>query len=76
MASYTIRIRKLKLYFINNPESSYYESDTFNAILFHAQKSLKQSRVKPVGKQLMLIVDSVGSMPEVHVILNVLSKPM
>jgi transcription-repair coupling factor (superfamily II helicase) len=55
----------LKLYFIANPESSYFESDTFTNILHHVQKSLKQANVKNVGKQLMLTVSNVKNLQEV-----------
>ncbi len=57
--------RQLKLYFINNPESPYFESTQFNKVLQNTQTNLKGARIKPVGKQLMLIVDGVKNLEEV-----------
>jgi transcription-repair coupling factor (superfamily II helicase) len=66
--------KQLKLYFIHNPESPYFESDTFTRILHHVQKSLKLARVKNVGKQLMLTVDSITNIKEVQSVLGVLGR--
>jgi transcription-repair coupling factor (superfamily II helicase) len=66
--------KQLKLYFIHNPESPYFESETFTRILHHVQKSLKQARVKNTGKQLMLTVESIGNLQEVQGVLGVLNR--
>ncbi len=66
----------LKLYFIANPESPYFEGETFTQILQHVQKSLKMARVKNVGKQLLLTVENIGSLAEVQHVLGVLAKKL
>jgi transcription-repair coupling factor (superfamily II helicase) len=66
--------KQLKLYFINNPESTYFESNTFQRILVHVQKSLKLARVKNTGKQLMLTVENIGNLKEVEMVLGVLCR--
>ena len=55
----------LKCYFINNPVSPYFESETFRHILDYLQKGTNKARLKQTGKLFMLIVDSVGSMQEI-----------
>ena len=66
--------KQLKLYFINNPESPYFESETFQRILHHVQKSLKLARVKNTGKQLLLTVESIGSLREAQDVLDILAR--
>jgi transcription-repair coupling factor (superfamily II helicase) len=57
--------RQLRVYFISNPESPYFESETFNKILATIQGSMRNARLKQVGKNFMLIVDSLKNMEEV-----------
>jgi transcription-repair coupling factor (superfamily II helicase) len=66
--------KQLKLYFISNPESTYFEGDTFQRILLHVQKSLKLARVKNTGKQLLLTVENIGNLQEVEMVLAVLCR--
>jgi transcription-repair coupling factor (superfamily II helicase) len=55
----------LKCYFINNPVSPYYESDTFKSILNYIQKGTNRARLKQTGKLFMLIVEPVNNMQEI-----------
>jgi transcription-repair coupling factor (superfamily II helicase) len=73
----TIRIRKLavelgfeklifkdksvRLYFINRPDSTYYESATFRNLLDFIQKQTRQARLKQNGKLFMLMLNDIGS---------------
>ncbi len=52
----------LKCYFINNPVSPYFESDTFRAILDFLQKGTNKAKLKQTGKLFMLIVENVTTM--------------
>src|SRR5690606_17323507 len=57
---------QLRLYFISNPESPYFESDTFKRIMQHIQTSAThKARLKQVGKNFMLIADGLQGMAEV-----------
>ena len=74
----TVRIRKLavelgfeklifkdkvvRLYFINRPDSKYFESAVFRNLLDFIQKQTRQARLKQHGKLFMLIVSDIGSM--------------
>jgi transcription-repair coupling factor (superfamily II helicase) len=56
----------LKCFFINKPDSPYYESDIFKNILDFLQTGTNKARLKQVGKIFMLVADPVNSMQEVH----------
>ncbi len=56
----------LRCYFINNPDSPYFESPTFQHILHYIQTRTNNARLKQVGKNFMLIVDRIDSMTKLH----------
>ncbi len=55
----------LKCYFINNPTSPYFESQTFQSILDFLQKGTNKARLKQTGKLFMLVVDDVKTMQDI-----------
>jgi transcription-repair coupling factor (superfamily II helicase) len=57
---------QLRFYFINNPDSPYFESATFHHIMQYIQQSTNKARLKQVGKNFMLLVDNIESMKDVH----------
>jgi transcription-repair coupling factor (superfamily II helicase) len=56
----------LKCYFINKPDSPYFESETFKRILSFLQTQTNKARLKQVGKLFLLIVDDISSMKDIH----------
>ncbi len=54
----------LRCYFINRPDSPYFESDLFQHILQYLQTGTNKARLKQTGRLFMLIVQAVGSMEE------------
>ena len=56
----------LKCYFINRPDSPYFESPTFHNILSFFQKETNQARLKQVGKNFLVTVEPVKKMQEVY----------
>jgi transcription-repair coupling factor (superfamily II helicase) len=56
---------QMRLYFISDPDSTYYESDTFNYILDYIQNRTRNARLKQVGKNFMLVVDRIKNMQDV-----------
>jgi transcription-repair coupling factor (superfamily II helicase) len=54
----------LKCYFINRPDSPYFESKVFHNILDYLQKGTNKARLKQVGKMFMLVVNPVKNMKE------------
>ncbi|HRO41341.1 MAG TPA: transcription-repair coupling factor [Flavipsychrobacter sp.] len=57
---------QLRLYFISNPESPYFESETFNHIMQYIQTQTNNARLKQVGKNFMLLADNITNMKNVH----------
>jgi transcription-repair coupling factor (superfamily II helicase) len=54
----------LKCYFINKPDSPYFESETFNRILLYLQTGTNKARLKQVGKLFMIVVEPVKDMQD------------
>lgn len=61
-----LKDEKLRCYFINNPDSPYFESATFNHLLNYIQTRTNNARLKQVGKNFMLVVERVKSMEQLH----------
>jgi transcription-repair coupling factor (superfamily II helicase) len=53
---------QVKLYFINRPDSKYFESDIFKNILDYIQKQTRQARLRQNGKLFMLVLNEMDSM--------------
>jgi transcription-repair coupling factor (superfamily II helicase) len=60
----------LKCYFINKPDSPYFESDLFKNILDFLQTGTNKARLRQVGKLFMLVAEPVRAMQEVHLFLQ------
>jgi transcription-repair coupling factor (superfamily II helicase) len=56
----------LKCYFINKPDSPYFESNVFNNILQYLQTGTNKARLKQVGKLFMIVVEPVKDMQDVY----------
>lgn len=52
----------LRCYFINKPDSPYFESALFKNILTYLQTATNKARLKQTGRNFLLIVDEVKSM--------------
>lgn len=60
-----VKNKQMRLYFVSNPESPYFESDTFNHILKYIQTQTKNAHLKQVGKNFLLVVNNVNKMKDV-----------
>ena len=60
----------LKCFFVSNPESPYFQSETFNKVLLFLQKGTNKAKLKQVGKNGILVVEDIKSMTEMHRFLN------
>ena len=56
----------LKCFFVSNPDSPYFQSHTFNSILQFLQTGTNKGKLKQVGKNGILIVESIKAMTELH----------
>ncbi len=65
-----LKNKQLRLYFISDPNSAYFESPTFNHILDFIQRNMNNARLKQVGKNFLLVVDNMKAMRDVHIFLD------
>jgi len=56
----------LKCFFVSNPDSPYFQSNTFNGILQFLQTGTNKGKLKQVGKNGILVVESIKSMSELY----------
>ncbi|MEN9686871.1 MAG: transcription-repair coupling factor [Bacteroidota bacterium] len=56
----------LRCYFINKPDSPYFESDLFKKVLSFLQTGTNKARLKQTGKMFLLIVDGIKDMEAMH----------
>ncbi len=56
----------LKCFFVSNPESPYFQSETFNGILQFIQRGTNKAKLKQVGKHGILIVEKISNMNELY----------
>jgi transcription-repair coupling factor (superfamily II helicase) len=68
-----LKEEKLRCYFINNPDSPYFESPTFQHILSYIQTRTNNAKLKQVGKNFMLVVDRIKTMDDLHSFLKKMS---
>jgi len=64
----------LRCYFINRPDSHYFESALFNNILNYLQTGTNKARLKQNGKLFMLIAEPIKTMEELYRFLSGLHK--
>ena len=64
----------LKCYFINKPDSPYFESHIFNSILSYLQTGTNKARLRQVGKLFMLVAEPVKDMQDVFSFLSSMHK--
>ena len=64
----------LRCYFINRPDSPYFESDIFRLILEYLQKHTNKAKLKQAGKHFLLVVDDIRSMADLLVFLQRMSS--
>lgn len=60
----------LRCYFINRPDSPYFESDLFQKIIQYLQTGTNKARLKQTGKLFMLIAEPITSMQNMHAFLQ------
>ena len=60
----------LKCFFVSNPDSPYFQSETFNGILQFLQKGTNKAKLKQVGKNGILVVEEVKTMKTLYSFLS------
>ncbi len=64
----------LKCYFINKPDSPYFESEIFRQILHFIQTQTNKAKLKQVGKLFMLVVEDIKNMQQLLQMLQRMHK--
>lgn len=64
----------LRCYFINRPDSPYFESDLFRKVLAFLQTGTNKARLKQTGRMFMLIVEDVKNMEAMQRFLKQMHK--
>jgi len=70
----SLKQKTLRCYFVNNPDSPYFTSVTFNALLAHLQLRTNKSHLKQVGKNFMLVTEPVDGMSHLLKILEEMTQ--
>lgn len=65
-----LKNKQLRLYFISDPESPYFESDTFKHIMTYIQTRVNNAHLKQVGKNFLLKVEGMNNMASVYRFMN------
>ncbi len=64
----------LRCYFINRPDSPYFESQLFKQVLIYLQKGTNKARLKQTGKMFLMVVDDIKNMNAMHRFLEHMHK--
>lgn len=67
-----LKNKQMKLHFLSNPSSPYFESDVFKKILDAIQYQIKNARLKHIGTNAFLIIDHVNDILTVKNILTLM----
>jgi transcription-repair coupling factor (superfamily II helicase) len=70
----TLKDNTLRCYFINRPDSPYFESDLFKRVLDYLQTGTNKARLKQTGKMFLLVVDNIKTMAEMLRFLQLMHK--
>ena len=62
----SLKDNTLRCFFINRPDSPYFESATFQKIIQFLQTGTNKAKLKQTGKLFMLIGDNMKNMEEMH----------
>ena len=70
----SLKDNTLRCFFINRPDSPYFESALFNKILQYLQTGTNKAKLKQAGKLFLLVVNPIKGMDEMHRFLSGLHK--
>lgn len=66
----TLKESTLRCYFINRPDSPYFESSLFKNLLAFTQTSMNNAHFKQVGKLFVLVIKDIATMEDCHRVLQ------
>jgi len=65
-----IKNQQIRLYFISNPESPYFDQPEFQKILLYVQQRLIGAQIKQAGKLFYITIKDIGQMKKAHELLQ------
>jgi transcription-repair coupling factor (superfamily II helicase) len=66
----TLKEDTLRCFFINRPDSPYFESNTFKQLLAYAQTAMNKAHFKQVGRSFVLVIKDVNNMEQCFALLE------
>jgi transcription-repair coupling factor (superfamily II helicase) len=66
----TLKQNTLRCYFVNNPDSPYFESSTFQQLLAFLQQYISNAQLKQTGKLFSLVIQDIKDMNALHTLLK------
>ena len=66
----TLKEETLRCYFINRPDSPYFESDLFKSVLAYLQTGTNKGRLKQTGKMFLMVVEPINGMEAMYLFLQ------
>lgn len=69
-----LKNNQLKCFFVSNPDSPYFQSETFNRILLFLQTGTNKGKLKQVGKNGILVVEDIKTMKALYSFLLKMSQ--
>jgi transcription-repair coupling factor (superfamily II helicase) len=66
----TLKEDTLRCFFINRPDSPYFESNTFKQLLAYAQTEMNKAHFKQVGRSFVLVIKDVNNMEQCFALLE------
>ncbi len=70
----SLKDNTLRCFFINRPDSPYFESQTFNRIIQYLQTETNKAKLKQTGKLFLLIASPIKEMQEVKNLLSSMAR--
>ncbi|MEO6670340.1 MAG: transcription-repair coupling factor [Ferruginibacter sp.] len=61
-----VKNNTLKCFFVSNPDSPYFQSETFNGVLKFLQTGTNKAKLKQVGKNGILVVEDIRTMTDLY----------
>ncbi len=70
----TLKDETLRCYFINKPDSPYFESALFKNVLDFLQNGTNKAKLKQAGKNFLMVVTGINGMESMHRFLSIMAK--
>lgn len=70
MDKIVLKMKKMSIYLVNNPESSYYQSEAFDKLLKYVQKHYRNCQLKETNKRRSILIQHVDNIETACAILE------